>query len=60
MADPRFDGRVALVTGGSGGIGAALSRALSRHGATVAISYGELTGGAPTQAELGARWNRTT
>jgi 3-oxoacyl-[acyl-carrier protein] reductase len=40
MADPRFDGRVALVTGGSGGIGAALSRALSRHGATVAISYG--------------------
>jgi hypothetical protein len=26
----------------------------------VAISYGELTGGAPTQAELGARWNRTT
>jgi AcrR family transcriptional regulator len=26
----------------------------------VAISHGELTGGAPTQAELGARWNRTT
>jgi AcrR family transcriptional regulator len=26
----------------------------------VAISYGELTGSAPTQAELGARWNRTT
>jgi AcrR family transcriptional regulator len=25
-----------------------------------AISYGELTGAAPTQAELGARWNRTT
>ena len=33
-------GRVALVTGASGGIGAALSRALSDAGTSVAVSYG--------------------
>jgi 3-oxoacyl-[acyl-carrier protein] reductase len=32
-------GRVALVTGGSGGIGAALSRKLAAEGATVAVHY---------------------
>jgi 3-oxoacyl-[acyl-carrier protein] reductase len=32
-------GRVALVTGGSGGIGAALVRALAEEGATVAVHY---------------------
>jgi NAD(P)-dependent dehydrogenase (short-subunit alcohol dehydrogenase family) len=33
-------GRVALVTGGTRGIGAAISRALAAHGATVAAGYG--------------------
>lgn len=34
-----LEGRVALVTGGSRGIGAATARALAAEGAAVAISY---------------------
>jgi gluconate 5-dehydrogenase len=39
-SDPlfRFDGKVALVTGGYGGIGEAVSRGLARAGAKVAVS----------------------
>jgi NAD(P)-dependent dehydrogenase (short-subunit alcohol dehydrogenase family) len=36
----RLDGRVALVTGGTRGIGAAISRRLVGHGASVAAAYG--------------------
>ncbi len=39
-------GRVALVTGGSGGIGAALTARLVAAGATVAVQYGENRAGA--------------
>ena len=39
MSDQDFAGRVALVTGGSGGIGAALSSRLAGAGAAVAVHY---------------------
>jgi 3-oxoacyl-[acyl-carrier protein] reductase len=39
MSDPDFTGRVALVTGGSGGIGAELSARLAAAGAAVAVHY---------------------
>jgi 3-oxoacyl-[acyl-carrier protein] reductase len=56
MSDPRFEGRLALVTGGSGGIGAALSRALSERGAALAISYGANARAAEQlAADLGGR-----
>ena len=39
MIEPELSGRVALVTGGSGGIGAALSRRLGSAGVAVAVHY---------------------
>ncbi|MCY4022778.1 MAG: SDR family NAD(P)-dependent oxidoreductase [Anaerolineaceae bacterium] len=37
MADPRFAGQVALVTGGASGIGAGIARRLAHEGASVTI-----------------------
>ncbi|WP_435106992.1 SDR family NAD(P)-dependent oxidoreductase [Nocardiopsis synnemataformans] len=51
MIDTRLDGQTVLVTGGSGNIGAAISRAFAAQGARVAIHYLAQDPPAPTSAE---------
>ena len=50
---PRFDGRVAIVTGGASGIGAATSRRLAAEGAQVAVCDVNLDGARGVAAEIG-------
>jgi len=51
----RLDGKAALVTGASGGIGAATARALHRQGAVVALSGTRLDALGALAVELGER-----
>jgi 3-oxoacyl-[acyl-carrier protein] reductase len=63
----KLDGKIALVTGGSRGIGAAIAARLANDGAAVAITY--VNGAEPAEAlvraiksNVGGRWRsaRTT
>jgi 3-oxoacyl-[acyl-carrier protein] reductase len=59
MTDRHFAGRVALVTGGSGGIGAELSAGLDAAGAAVAVHYATGRDAAErVAAEIGAGGGR--
>ncbi|MFF0817832.1 SDR family oxidoreductase [Rhodococcus sp. NPDC003318] len=51
----RFEGRVAVVTGGAGGIGEAVVRGLHREGACVVIADVQEDAGRALSAELGSR-----
>ena len=55
MTIPTLRGRTALVTGGSRGIGAAISKALAEAGAAVAINYRERAGEANRLVEIIAK-----
>ena len=50
----KLDNQIALVTGGSRGIGLAIARAFTAEGATVAITY-HPSESSPTAARLGRR-----
>lgn len=51
----RFSGRAALITGGAGGIGAAVSRRLAAEGARVAIADIDLAAATALAASIGER-----
>ncbi len=55
-----LDGRVALVTGGAGHIGSAITDALAELGANVAVVDISAAGCANVAGELSQRWPRTT
>ena len=63
MPDKEFDGKTVLITGGAGGFGAAFSKALAEHGASLVITdINESQGKALANAipeEMRRRWFQT-
>ncbi len=56
---PDLDGKVALVTGGAGGLGAATARALTAKGVKVVVSDVDVAGGQAVAEEIGGHFVRT-
>lgn len=52
MSERKLDGRVAIVTGAAGGLGAESARVLAMHGASVAITDIDLDGAREVAAEI--------
>lgn len=57
-AHPRFDGKVAWITGGANGFGAGVARRLSGHGATVVVSDIDADNGTAIATETGGTFVR--
>jgi len=53
MASPRLRGKVALITGAAGGVGACAARAMAAEGAAVLLSDADAAGAERVAAELG-------
>jgi 3alpha(or 20beta)-hydroxysteroid dehydrogenase len=54
MSSPRLSGKVALITGAAGGIGACTARAIAAEGATVVLTDANAEGVARVSQEIGA------